>query len=162
LVLFVGTINPKQRRIVRRRNALCLEGMIEVAGIDHVVLRVRDLARMERFYCDVLGLAVEKRNEPMRLVHLRAGRSLIDLIAVDGPLGRMGGGPPGEENRNVDHICLQVRDFDLARVQAHLKAHGVEPGPDGVRFGAGGDGVSLYLSDPEGNGLELRGAPRGD
>jgi catechol-2,3-dioxygenase len=133
--------------------------MIEVAGIDHVVLRVRDLERMERFYCDVLGLAVEKRNEPLCMLHLRAGKSLIDLIAVGGPLGRMGGGPPGQENRNVDHICLQVRDFDLARVQAHLSAHGVQPGPDGVRFGAGGDGVSLYLSDPEGNGLELRGAP---
>jgi glyoxylase I family protein len=74
----------------------------------------------------------------------------------------MGGGPPGEENRNVDHICLQVRDFDLARAQAHLKAHGVEPGPDGVRFGAGGDGISLYLYDPEGNGLELRGACKGN
>jgi catechol 2,3-dioxygenase-like lactoylglutathione lyase family enzyme len=131
---------------------------MQIAGIDHVVLRVRDIERMERFYCDVLGLSVEKRNERLQMVHLRAGGGLIDLIAVDGPLGTMGGGPPGAENRNVDHICFQVRDFDLAHAQEHLRAHGVEPGPAGNRFGAGGDGASLYLVDPEGNGLELRGA----
>ncbi|MBL8549716.1 MAG: VOC family protein [Hyphomonadaceae bacterium] len=130
--------------------------MIEIAGIDHLVLRVRDLAAMERFYCAVLGLSVAKRNEPLGLLHLRAGESLIDLISLDGPLGREGGAGPGREGRNLDHFCLQVADFDLDRILAHLKAHGVEPGAHGERFGAGGDGLSLYLTDPEGNGLELR------
>jgi catechol 2,3-dioxygenase-like lactoylglutathione lyase family enzyme len=134
--------------------------MIEIAGIDHIVLRVGDLARMERFYCDALGLKVAKRNEKLGLLHLRAGESLIDFIAVDGILGRLGGAAPGPEGRNVDHICLKVRDFDLDRVVAHLKAHGVEPGTRGPRFGAGGDGLSLYLTDPEGNGLELRSSFR--
>ncbi len=131
--------------------------MLNVTGIDHVVLRVRDLDGMVRWYADVLGLSVAKRNEAMQLVHLRAGASLIDLVAVDGPLGRTGGGAPGAEGRNVDHLCLTVADFDLARVTAHLEQHGVAIGESGERFGAGGDGVSLYLTDPEGNGLELRG-----
>jgi glyoxylase I family protein len=131
--------------------------MISIAGIDHIVLRCADLARMERFYCNVLGMSVAKRNEPMGLVHLRAGASLFDLIAVDGVLGRMGGAGPGPEGRNVDHICLAVRDFDPNRVVACLKAHGIKPGAHATRFGAGGDGLSVYLADPEGNQLELRG-----
>lgn len=130
--------------------------MIAIAGIDHIVLRVADLERSIRFYCGVLGMDVVKWNDKYALVHLSAGASLIDLIAIDGPLGRAGGGPAGRENRNVDHICLQVRDFDLAAIRAHLVAHGVEPGAVGERFGAGGVGPSIYLTDPDGNGLELR------
>ena len=137
--------------------------MISITGIDHVVLRVTDLDRAIRFYCDVLGMQVAKANEPLGLIHLRAGASLIDLVAVNGPLGKPGGGPPGAENRNVDHICLQVREFDLEKIKAHLRARGVEPGAEGERYGAGGDGLSLYLSDPDGNGLELRAPqPEGD
>jgi glyoxylase I family protein len=133
------------------------EEMLEVTGVDHVVLRVRDLDGMARWYQEVLGLEAAKRNEPLQLIHLRAGASLIDLVAVDGPLGRAGGAAPGAEGCNLDHLCLTVRDFDLARVRAHLEAHGARIGESGERFGAGGDGVSLYLTDPEGNGLELRG-----
>ncbi|MGE0829022.1 MAG: VOC family protein [Hyphomonadaceae bacterium] len=133
--------------------------MIDIAGIDHIVLRCRDLEAMRRFYCDALGLTVAKHNAPLAMYHLRAGASLIDLIAADGPLGRPGGAAPGAEGRNVDHLCLNVRDFDLERIKAHLIAHGVTPGAAGERFGAGGDGLSLYLTDPEGNGLELRAAP---
>jgi glyoxylase I family protein len=133
--------------------------MIRIAGIDHLVLRVTDLDRAIRFYRDVLGMQIAKVNEPLGLVHLHAGPSLIDLITVDGPLGKAGGGPAGAENRNVDHICLQVREFDMERIKAHLRAHRIEPGAEGERFGAGGEGQSLYLSDPDGNGLELRAAP---
>ena len=132
--------------------------MISITGIDHIVLRVTDLDRAIRFYRDVLGMQVAKTNEPLGLIHLRAGASLLDLVAVNGPLGKPGGGPPGAENRNVDHICLQVGEFDLEKIKAHLHAHGVAPGADGERYGAGGDGLSLYLSDPDGNGLELRAA----
>lgn len=133
--------------------------MVAITGIDHVVLRVTDLDRAVRFYTEVLGMSIAKNNEPEQLIHLNAGSSLIDLIAVDGPLGKVGGGPPGAENRNVDHICLQVRDFDLEKIKAHLRAHGIEPGAEGERFGASGDALALYLADPDGNGLELRAAP---
>jgi glyoxylase I family protein len=130
---------------------------LKVRGLDHLVLRVRDMAAMERFYCDVLGLSVERRQERIGLVQLRAGAQLVDLVDAGGMLGQAGGAAPGAEGRNLDHFCLNLDDFDLAAVEAHLKAHGVTPGESGIRYGAGGQGVSIYLTDPEGNGLELRG-----
>lgn len=130
---------------------------MKITGIDHLVLRAHDQQRLIDFYTGVLGLTVEKRQDAIGLVQLRAGSSLIDIVSVDGVLGRMGGAAPGAEGRNLDHFCLNVRGFDLAAVKAHMEAHGVAIGPEGVRYGAGGEGVSLYLTDPEGNGLELRG-----
>ena len=105
----------------------------------------------------MLGLTVEKVQARIGLTQLRAGTSLIDIVAVDGPLGRMGGAAPGAEGHNLDHVCLTVRGFDLVGAKAHLIAHGVTPGDEGLRYGAGGEGLSIYLTDPEGNGLELRG-----
>jgi glyoxylase I family protein len=129
---------------------------LKVRGLDHLVLRVTDMAAMTRFYTEVLGLAVEKRQDAIGLVQLRAGGQLVDLVDVAGPLGRQGGAPPGHEGRNLDHFCLNLEDFDRARVTAHLQAHGVAVGESGLRYGAGGEGLSVYLTDPEGNGLELR------
>ena len=130
---------------------------LKVKGLDHLVLRVKDLAAMERFYVEALGLTVERRADQIGMVQLRAGAQLVDLVAVGGMLGRAGGAAPGSEGRNLDHFCLNLEDFDLAAVIAHLQAHGVAVGESGRRYGAGGFGVSIYLTDPEGNGLELRG-----
>ncbi len=130
---------------------------MRLLGIDHVVLRVADPVTMERFYIAVLGCAVERRQDEIGLVQLRAGAQLIDLIDVAGRLGRAGGAGPGVEGRNMDHLCLRVIDFDVEAVRAHLEAHGVTVGDIGQRYGSTGEAVSLYLSDPEGNGLELRG-----
>jgi glyoxylase I family protein len=130
---------------------------LRVKGLDHLVLRVKRPAAMERFYVEVLGLTVERRVESIGLLQLRAGAQLVDLVAADGMLGRQGGAGPGPEGRNLDHFCLNLEDFDLASVIAHLEAHGVAVGESGRRYGAGGFGVSVYLTDPEGNGLELRG-----
>ncbi|HZZ87295.1 MAG TPA: VOC family protein [Caulobacteraceae bacterium] len=130
---------------------------LKVRGIDHLVLRVNDPAAMEQFYVEVLGLTVERRQDRIGLVQLRAGAQLVDLVAVDGLLGQQGGAGPGAEGRNLDHFCLNLDDFDLDAVVAHLEAHGVKVGESGRRYGAGGFGVSVYLTDPEGNGLELRG-----
>lgn len=131
--------------------------MITVAGIDHVVLRVRNLDAAVAFYGTILGCAVEKRNDAIGLVHLRAGTSLIDLVPVSGKLGAMGGAAPGLEGRNVDHICLRLHDYDPAAVMAHLTTHNISFDPPDDRYGAGGEGLSIYLRDPDGNGLELRG-----
>ena len=130
---------------------------LTIRSLDHLVLRVRDLEGMVAFYRDVIGLSVERRQDGIGLVQLRAGTQLVDLVAVDSPLGRMGGAGPGADGRNLDHFCLNVEDFDLAAVTAHLAAHGVTVGDSGQRYGAGGQGLRVYLSDPEGNGLELRG-----
>ena len=127
--------------------------------IDHVVLRIRDLERSLAFYCGVLGCTVEKRQEGIGLVQLRAGRSLIDLVPLDGKLGRAGGAGPAKEGRNVDHFCLRVDPFDGGAIIAHLRAHALEPGPVESRYGAEGEGPSVYLTDPDGNVVELKGPP---
>ena len=131
--------------------------MLQITGIDHLVLRAHDAPRLIAFYTQVLGLTVERALESFGLTQLRAGANLIDIIAVDSPAGRLGGAGPGEAGRNLDHFCLNVAGFELEAVRAHLESHGVEIGESGVRYGSGGEGVSLYLRDPEGNGLELRG-----
>jgi len=132
---------------------------IAVQGFDHIVLRVRDTPRMLAFYCGVLGLAVDRDRPEIGLTHVRAGGQLIDLVTLDGPLGAAGGAPPGPEGRNLDHFALQVRPFDVEAIRAHLAAHGVPVADEGRRYGAQGDGYSLYVRDPEGNTVELKGPP---
>ncbi|NII73968.1 glyoxylase I family protein [Dyella sp. SG562] len=127
--------------------------------LDHIVLRAIDPAALEDFYCRVLGCTVERRQEAIGLVQLRAGASLIDLVGIDGKLGRLGGAAPGAEGHNVDHICLAVEGYDEAAIRAHLEAHGVRVGESGLRYGAEGEGPSLYLYDPQGNMIELKGPP---
>lgn len=132
---------------------------IQIAGFDHIVLRVRDKTAMLRFYEGVLGLTVDRDRPELGLTHIRAGRQMIDLVTLDGPLGRLGGGAPGAEGRNLDHFALQVRPFDEAAIRAHLGAHGVAVVEEGQRYGADGTGFSLYVRDPEGNTVELKGPP---
>lgn len=131
----------------------------DILGIDHVVLRVRDMDRMIRFYEDVLGCKVEKRQEKIGLIQLRAGSALIDLVDVAGELGRMGGAAPGREGRNLDHFALRIARLDADALRAHLARHGVDMGDVKLRYGAGGEGPSVYIEDPEGNVLELKGPP---
>lgn len=128
-----------------------------VTGIDHVVLRVRDLQGAVAFYSDVLGCPIERRDEALGLVQLGAGSSLIDLVAADGKLGLAGGGAPSSTGHNMDHLCLRIASFDTESTSAELVRHGVLVGEVGRRYGASGEGPSIYLVDNEGNGLELRG-----
>ncbi len=119
-------------------------------GLDHVVLRVADVERALRFYCDVLGCRPERRVESLGLVQLRAGASLIDLVPANGPIG---GGA------NMDHFCLRIEPFDEAALRRHLETHGVAVDEVAERYGAEGDGPSMYISDPDSNTVELKGPP---
>ncbi|HZZ69231.1 MAG TPA: VOC family protein [Phenylobacterium sp.] len=130
---------------------------IQISGFDHIVLRVRDKAAALAFYEGVLVLAVDRDRPELGLTHIRAGRQMIDLVTLDGPLGKAGGTGPGVEGRNLDHFALQVRPFDEAAIRAHLAAHDVEVVEEGPRYGADGDGFSLYVRDPDGNTVELKG-----
>jgi catechol 2,3-dioxygenase-like lactoylglutathione lyase family enzyme len=100
---------------------------------------------------------VERRVDELGLVQLRAGASLIDLVTVDGALGRQGGAAPGREGRNLDHFCLRIEPFDETALRAHLQAAAVDVGELASRYGAEGQGPSLYIRDPEGNTVELKG-----
>ena len=134
--------------------------MIRIRDIDHLVLRVIDLDAMIRFYCGVLGCAIERRRDDLGLVQLRAGRAMIDLVPVAGTLGRAGGAAPGSEGRNVDHFCLRVDPFDEFAIRRQLETAGIVVGETVSRFGAEGEGPSMYITDPEGNTVELKGPPR--
>ncbi|MHA7682186.1 VOC family protein [Cupriavidus sp. PET2-C1] len=136
--------------------------MFRILGIDHLVLRTGNVTALMRFYVDVLGCNVERVQAEFGLIQLRAGSGLIDLVALDGPLGRAGGAGPGREGRNLDHFCLRLDPFDADAIGAHLRAHGVEPGPVEMRFGAEGKGPSIYVHDPDGNMVELKGPPTGE
>jgi catechol 2,3-dioxygenase-like lactoylglutathione lyase family enzyme len=129
--------------------------MIQIREIDHLVLRVTDLDRMLHFYCDVLGCTIERRKDSIGLIQLRAGNSLIDLVPVHGLLGKAGGAPPGKEGRNLDHFCLRIEPFDETSIRQHLEANGLQAGELASRYGAEGEGPSIYISDPEGNVVEL-------
>ena len=131
--------------------------LIQIQDIDHVVLRAKDLPRMVQFYCDVIGCSVEWDRPDRGLVHLRAGRCMIDLVSVDGPTGQRGGAAPGAEGHNMDHLCLRIKAFDVDTIVRHLEAHGAKVGRISDRFGAEGRGMSIYLQDPEGNTVELKG-----
>lgn len=128
-----------------------------IRQLDHVVLRVRDPARMEAFYRDVLGCTEELRQPDLGLVQLRAGASLLDLVDVAGELGRAGGAAPDSDGRNVDHVCFAIAPWNEAAIVRHLEAHGARVGSSGSRYGAEGRGPSIYVHDPEGNLLELKG-----
>jgi catechol 2,3-dioxygenase-like lactoylglutathione lyase family enzyme len=133
---------------------------IAVAGFDHIVLRIRDKAAMLGFYEGVLGLAVDRDRPELGLTHVRLGRQMLDLVTVDGVIGRLGGAGPAADGRNLDHFAVQVDPFDEPAIRDHLAAHGVPIVEEGERYGASGEGYSLYVRDPEGNTVELKGPPR--
>ena len=134
------------------------ENPIVLRAIDHVVIRANDLDRMIVFYRDVLGCPLERGPGEAGLAQLRAGSALIDLVDVNGPLGRQGGSPPDGDGRNMDHVCLQVEDWDAEAIGAYLRGHGVDVGEVAERYGAQGFGPSIYIADPEGNVVELKAA----
>ena len=131
----------------------------ELKQLDHVVLRVRDIEASLAFYQDVLGCTLDKVQEKIGLWQVRAGASLIDLVPLDGLLGQAGGAGPAREGRNLDHFAIQIEPFDDAAIRAHLAIHKVAVTQSGTRYGAEGSGPSIYVEDPDGNTVELKGPP---
>ena len=128
---------------------------VTITGLDHVVLRVADMDRSIEFYGKVLGCPVERRLESIGLVQLRAGTSMIDLV----PCAE--GQRPGmsKDGRNMDHYAVRIARMDAAALTAHLEANGIAVGPVQRRYGAEGYGSSIYITDPDGNTVELKGPP---
>lgn len=120
-----------------------------VERIDHVVLRVRDLQAMVRFYEQALGFKVERTLDRINLVQMRAGASMLDLV--------LGDRPATGANGNMDHLAFRIAPFDRDAIAAKLKPLGVMLGETVQRYGAEGTGPSVYFNDPEGNQIELKG-----
>jgi catechol 2,3-dioxygenase-like lactoylglutathione lyase family enzyme len=121
--------------------------MVKVVGLDHVVLNVADVERSLAWYCDELGL------EGMRVDEWRRGEVLFPSVRVDeGTIIDLL--QADRTGQNVDHVCLVVEPTDLEALSASGRFNAVS-GP-ARRFGARGDGTSLYVLDPDGNLVELR------
>ena len=135
--------------------------LIKPLAIDHIVLRTEHYRELIAFYCEVIGCTLEREtSSELGLTQLRAGNALIDIVDIDGELGKAGGAAPGKAGNNLDHFCLQIEPFDEAELIAYLQSHGIEPGKFQERNGAQGMGRSLYISDIDGNTVELRAQTR--
>jgi catechol 2,3-dioxygenase-like lactoylglutathione lyase family enzyme len=124
-----------------------MSAKLTVVGLDHIVINTSDVERSLAFYCDQLGLP------PERVAEWRQGRvpfpsvrvndsTIIDLLATE------------RTGENFNHFCLTVEPADLDQLKADGELDVVE-GP-GIRFGARGNGNSLYIRDPDANLVELR------
>lgn len=120
---------------------------VHVTGLDHLVLNVADTDRSLAFYLGELGLS------PVRVDEWRRGEVFFASVRLDDTtiIDLLEVAPDG---RNVDHLCLVIEEQDLQEL-ADSGRFDVVDGPD-QRFGAQGDGTSLYVRDPDGNVVELR------
>jgi glyoxylase I family protein len=132
-----------------------------VAGIDHIVLRARDSRRLVAFYRDVIGCPVEREQPQIGLTQLRAGRSLIDVLDTGSRDGARPADAAENHPHNLDHFCLTIDPFDPAALRAYLLSQGLAPGEVALRYGAEGEGPSLYFQDPAGNVVELKASRTG-
>lgn len=133
--------------------------LFQLLQIDHIVLRCSSLPPMLAFYQQLLGCTLERSLPELGLYQLRAGKQLIDLISVKGKLGEEGGAAPGTEGHNLAHFCLRIEPYDAAALTTFFTSHNIQVSPSEQRYGADGFGPSLYIRDPMGNTIELKGPP---
>ena len=119
-----------------------------IAALDHIVLKTADLDRSLVFYTQILGCELVRKLDKPVLYQLRAGDSLIDLRQVS----------TAPSDANVDHFCLRIHPFNQDALLAYLQSKGVPCGEVAERYGATGFGPSVYIEDPDGNCIELKGA----
>jgi glyoxylase I family protein len=130
----------------------------ELEGIDHLLLLVTGMSAALAFYCEVLGCRVETKLPEYGMVQLRAGAALIDLVDIDSREGQWAR-PAVAGGRNLDHVCVALAACDEQQLRDHLAAHDVRIIEEGVHRGARGDSLSIYVHDPSGNTIELKGPP---
>lgn len=127
-----------------------------VEAIDHVVIRAANASELVGFYVDAIGCKLAWNRPELGLTHLEAGTAMLDIVSIDGSLGKDGVSFSSGPGRNVDHLCLRIAPFDYDALKAHFAAFGIAIDPPQSRYGAQGHGLSIYLTDPEGNGIELK------
>ena len=131
--------------------------LVKIVEMDHIVLRCRDVDASLRFYNDILGMEI------LRLDDFKAGNvrfpsarlnadTIIDFFpSPDQP-------PIGKDGiKNQDHFCMVIEPQDMEALKSQCLSMGIEvqQGP-GTRWGAHGNGTSLYIYDPDDNVVELR------
>jgi len=127
-----------------------------LVGIDHVVFLVDDMGRALTFYRDVLGCIDGYSYPALGMEQVWAGAALIVLWDITHP-GAARAVPPVAGGQNVDHVCIATSAFDHDALRTHLQAHNVTIEEEAFQGGARGMGHSVYIRDPFGNRLELKG-----
>ena len=129
----------------------------EVVGIDHIVLRTSRLPELLEFYRDKLGLKLERHLKKFGLYQLRAGFALVDILdrsVVDSTEEKPQSGAVADPQ--YDHFCLAITDLDADELLAWLDAEEIPHGKIERRYGATGEGTSVYAQDPDGRRVELK------
>ena len=130
--------------------------LVKITEMDHIVLRNKDVEESLRFYTEVLGLQAERvdrwRAGEIRFPSARINAdTIIDFFGSDqDPIGKEG-------IKNQDHFCMVIEPTDMEELKNKFEEMGVaiQAGP-GKRWGSHGDGISLYIYDPDDNVVELR------
>jgi catechol 2,3-dioxygenase-like lactoylglutathione lyase family enzyme len=142
----------------RRKTTARSKPPFALEGIDHILLLVNGMAPAVRFYTKALGCKVEGKLPQYGMLQLRAGSALIDLVDVSVPQGSWAA-PPVAGGRNLDHLCLALGGHDEAKLRRHLARHRIAIIEEGIHGGSRGESLSLYVRDPSGNVIELKGPP---
>lgn len=123
--------------------------MFQLVGLDHIVLNTSNSTAMVDFYCNILGCHVEKIQEEIGLIQLRAGDSLIDLFKSTENLSQ-------SKVKNLNHFCLRVDPFIDEELKEYFTKNKIPILEYGKRYGAQGVGYSIYIHDPDDNTIELK------
>ena len=128
----------------------------EVVGIDHIVLRTKRLPELLEFYCDKLGLKVERHLKKFGLYQLRAGFALLDILDRTVADAEEEATDSTKRDPQYDHFCLAVAELNAQELVEWLDAEEIPHGKVERRYGATGEGTSIYAEDPDGRRVELK------
>lgn len=123
--------------------------MFKIICIDHIVLRTTNQKKLVQFYCAILGCQIEKNQSEIKLVQLRAGDNLIDILEVTSDINFT--------QRNLEHFCLRITPFHYETLKKYFEDNNISVRHFGHRNSAKGMGWSFYITDPDGNEVELTG-----
>jgi catechol 2,3-dioxygenase-like lactoylglutathione lyase family enzyme len=133
--------------LVAPTQASAQEGMFRSRSLNHLNVRVTDLARSEAFYRRVLGLPVVRSVQGAAFALDFPGGGFISLCPLSvATCGVKPNARPGD----IDHFGVGIDNFDASRVESQLKAAGF----DQVRNA----GASVFVSDPDGTAIQLSAA----